>query len=130
MKEILQHDLVERNQLAQAYVERDVMSFIENPFIVSMYCTFETASHFYMVMEYVPGGDVASLLAQVGMLDFELAQLYAAEIVLALEYLHAYGVVHRDIKPDNLLITTMGHIKLTDFGLSKMGLLNIYLRTS
>ena len=125
LKEILQHDLVERNQLAQAYVERDVMSFIENPFIVSMYCTFETASHFYMVMEYVPGGDVASLLAQVGMLDFELAQLYAAEIVLALEYLHAYGVIHRDIKPDNLLITTMGHIKLTDFGLSKMGLLNI-----
>ena len=77
-----------------------------------------------MVMEYVEGGDCASLLKECGPLPFELAQMYFAETVLAVEYLHSYGIVHRDLKPDNLLITSMGHIKLTDFGLSKMGLMN------
>ena len=55
----------------------------------------------------------------------DMARLYFAEMVLAVEYLHSYGIVHRDLKPDNLLITAMGHIKLTDFGLSKMGLMSL-----
>lgn len=60
-----------------------------------------------------------------GPLPFDLARFYFAETVLAVEYLHNYGIVHRDLKPDNLLITAMGHIKLTDFGLSKIGLINL-----
>lgn len=60
-----------------------------------------------------------------GPLPVDLARLYFAETVLAVEYLHSYGIVHRDLKPDNLLITGMGHIKLTDFGLSKVGLMNL-----
>ena len=78
-----------------------------------------------MVMEYVEGGDCASLLKNIGILPADMARLYFAETVLAVEYLHSFGIVHRDLKPDNLLITSMGHIKLTDFGLSKMGLMSL-----
>ena len=60
-----------------------------------------------------------------GPLPLEMARMYFAETVLALEYIHDYGIVHRDLKPDNLLITNEGHIKLTDFGLSKMGIMNL-----
>jgi microtubule-associated serine/threonine kinase len=77
-----------------------------------------------MLMEYVEGGDCASLLKSAGVLPIEVARLYIAETVLAIEYLHSCGIVHRDLKPDNLLITSIGHIKLTDFGLSKIGLMN------
>ena len=125
LKEINRHDLVSRNLKHQAFVERDIMTFLENPFVVNMYCTFETRRNFCMVMEYVPGGDVGALLNNLFTLDLEMAQLYTAEIVLALQYLHEYGIIHRDLKPDNLLITSMGHIKLTDFGLSKVGLMNL-----
>ncbi|XP_029440412.1 microtubule-associated serine/threonine-protein kinase 1 [Rhinatrema bivittatum] len=125
MKKINKQNLILRNQIQQAFVERDILTFAENPFVVSMFCSFETKRHLCMVMEYVEGGDCATLLKNIGALPVELAQMYFAETVLALEYLHNYGIVHRDLKPDNLLITSMGHIKLTDFGLSKMGLMSL-----
>ncbi|XP_074541072.1 microtubule-associated serine/threonine-protein kinase 1-like isoform X2 [Halichoeres trimaculatus] len=125
MKKINKQNLILRNQIQQAFVERDILTFAENPFVVSMFCSFETRRHLCMVMEYVEGGDCATLLKNIGALPVELARMYFAETVLALEYLHNYGIVHRDLKPDNLLITSMGHIKLTDFGLSKMGLMSL-----
>ncbi|KAM9779645.1 microtubule-associated serine/threonine-protein kinase 1-like [Neosynchiropus ocellatus] len=125
MKKINKQNLILRNQIQQAFVERDILTFAENPFVVSMFCSFETRRHLCMVMEYVEGGDCATLLKNIGALPVEMARLYFAETVLALEYLHNYGIVHRDLKPDNLLITSMGHIKLTDFGLSKMGLMSL-----
>ncbi|CAL9693484.1 unnamed protein product [Knipowitschia caucasica] len=125
MKKINKQNLMLRNQIQQAFVERDILTFAENPFVVSMFCSFETRRHLCMVMEYVEGGDCATLLKNIGALPLEMARLYFAETVLALEYLHNYGIVHRDLKPDNLLITSMGHVKLTDFGLSKIGLMNL-----
>ncbi|XP_077318782.1 microtubule-associated serine/threonine-protein kinase 4 isoform X3 [Lithobates pipiens] len=125
MKKINKQNLVLRNQIQQAFVERDILTFAENPFVVSMYCSFETRRHLCMVMEYVEGGDCATLLKNMGPLPVDMAQMYFAETVLALEYLHNYGIVHRDLKPDNLLVTSMGHIKLTDFGLSKVGLMSM-----
>ncbi|KAM4584361.1 microtubule-associated serine/threonine-protein kinase 1-like isoform 2-T2 [Odontesthes bonariensis] len=125
MKKINKQNLILRNQIQQAFVERDILTFAENPFVVSMFCSFETRRHLCMVMEYVEGGDCATLLKNIGALPVELTRMYFAETVLALEYLHNYGIVHRDLKPDNLLITSMGHIKLTDFGLSKMGLMSL-----
>ncbi|KAL1022818.1 hypothetical protein UPYG_G00032770 [Umbra pygmaea] len=125
MKKINKQNLILRNQIQQAFVERDILTFAENPFVVSMFCSFETRRHLCMVMEYVEGGDCATLLKNIGALPVDMARMYFAETVLALEYLHNYGIVHRDLKPDNLLITSLGHVKLTDFGLSKIGLMSL-----
>ncbi|XP_054281549.1 microtubule-associated serine/threonine-protein kinase 3-like isoform X2 [Macrosteles quadrilineatus] len=125
MKKIIKNNLMLRNQIEQVFAERDIMSFTDNPFVVSMYCSFETKKHLCLVMEYVEGGDCAALLKTIGPLPPDMARFYFAETVLAVEYLHSYGIVHRDLKPDNLLITALGHIKLTDFGLSKMGLMSL-----
>lgn len=124
MKKIKKHNLILRNQVQQVFTERDIMTFTDNPFVVALICTFETKKYLCMVMEYVEGGDVATLIKNMGPLPLDMARTYFAETTLAVEYLHSYGIIHRDLKPDNLLITSMGHIKLTDFGLSKVGLMN------
>lgn len=74
-------------------------------------------------MEYLPGGDVASLLENVGCFEEDMARLYIAETIMAIDYVHSKNIIHRDVKPDNLLITATGHIKITDFGLSLHGML-------
>lgn len=71
-------------------------------------------------MEYMVGGDLKSLLGVYGYMEEPMAVFYVAEVVLALEYLHCHNIVHRDLKPDNMLLTKDGHVKLTDFGLSKI----------
>ncbi|GBO99818.1 hypothetical protein EVAR_74223_1 [Eumeta japonica] len=133
MKKISKNNLILRNQVEQAFAERDILSFADNPFVVTMYCSFETKRHLCLILEFVEGGDCATLL-KAGPLPPDMARHYFAEAVLAVEYLHSYGIVHRDLKPDNLflfvfhdnlLITATGHIKLTDFGLSKMGLMSL-----
>ena len=140
MKKIKKQNLVLRNQVQrvlsgicdlyfsvqvdQVFAERDILSFADNPFVVTFYCSFESSHHLCLVMEMVEGGDCASLLSSLTTLPPGMARFYFAETVLAVEYLHSYGIVHRDLKPANLLITALGHIKLTDFGLSKMGLLS------
>ncbi|KAI6206590.1 Non-specific serine/threonine protein kinase [Aphelenchoides besseyi] len=121
LKKMKKTTLLLRNQV---FAERDILTFTDNPFVVCFYGSFETKQYLCMVMEYVEGGDCASLLKSAGVLPIEVARLYIAETVLAIEYLHSCGIVHRDLKPDNLLITAIGHIKLTDFGLSKIGLMN------
>lgn len=125
MKKILKTHALLKNQARQIFAERDILSFIDNPFIISMFCSFETKNSFCMVMEYAEGGDCASLLKYVGILSLEMARIYIAETITALDYIHNYGIIHRDIKPDNMLITSLGHIKLTDFGLSKIGLMSL-----
>ena len=126
MKKISKTHLILRNQVEQAFVERDIMTFTDNPFVVALVCTFETKNHLCIVMEYAEGGDVATLLKNIGgPLNIDIARMYFAETTLAVEYLHSYGIIHRDLKPDNLLITAIGHIKLTDFGLSKIGLMSL-----
>lgn len=82
-------------------------------------------------MEYMVGGDLKSLLGVYGFLEEPMAVFYVAEVTLALDYLHKHNIVHRDLKPDNMLIGRNGHVKLTDFGLSKIevhrGMLFSYL---
>ncbi len=91
--------------------------------MVKLFFTFQSSEFLYLVMEYLPGGDCASLCKVLGGLSEEWARQYIAEVVIGLQHLHSKGVVHRDLKPDNLLIDQKGHLKLTDFGLSKIGLL-------
>ena len=92
LKRINKQNLILRNQVDQVFAERDIMSFTDNPFVVSMYCSFETKKHLCMVMEYVEGGDCANLLKNMGPFPPDMARFYFAETVLAVEYLHSFGI--------------------------------------
>ncbi|EFA80964.1 protein serine/threonine kinase [Heterostelium album PN500] len=124
IKRLKKIDMVKKNQIDHVKVERNILAYTSNPFVVKMYYSFQSRDYFYLVMEYVHGGDCFSLLQNLGALEEDMAKMIIAETVLALEYLHGLGIIHRDLKPDNLLIDKNGHIKLTDFGLSKIGLLD------
>jgi microtubule-associated serine/threonine kinase len=117
-------DLIRKNMVENVKNERNVLAIARNPYIVRFHCSFTSRENLYIVMEYLPGGDCYSLLQTLGALDEEVARQYVSEAVLALEYCHTQGIIHRDIKPDNLLIAGDGHIKLTDFGLSGFGLVD------
>ncbi|XP_062103163.1 probable serine/threonine protein kinase IREH1 [Humulus lupulus] len=116
--------MIRKNAVESILAERDILISVRNPFVVRFFYSFTCRENLYLVMEYLNGGDLYSLLRNLGCLEEDVARVYIAEVVLALEYLHSLCVVHRDLKPDNLLIAHDGHIKLTDFGLSKVGLIN------
>ncbi|XP_015576027.2 probable serine/threonine protein kinase IRE4 isoform X1 [Ricinus communis] len=117
-------DMLRKNDVQRILAERNILITVRNPFVVRFFYSFTCRDNLYLVMEYLNGGDLYSLLRKVGCLEEDVARIYIAELVLALEYLHSLGIVHRDLKPDNILIAHDGHIKLTDFGLSKIGLIN------
>ena len=121
VKAMRKADLVRRNAAATARAERDALAAAACPFVIASYYAFTSPDCVYIVMEYAPGGDLASLLAVVGALDEPAARAATADAVLALEFCHAAGVVHRDVKPDNLLVAGDGRVKLADFGLSTAG---------
>jgi len=102
--------------------EKAILNGLNTDFITRGVYTFKSKKFLYMVMEFMKGGDLANLLETYGCFDEGMAQYYIAQLVLALEQLHKGGVIHRDLKPDNLLIDKLGHLKLTDFGLSEAGL--------
>lgn len=120
--------MIEKNCAAQVLAEKEVLKFAQNPFVVQFYCSFSSQQSLYIVMEYACGGDLAAMLKVVGAFDEATARRYFAETVLAVEYIHEFDIVHRDLKPDNLMISRSGHIKLTDFGLSKIGLMALTTR--
>ncbi|CAN8288516.1 unnamed protein product [Cochlearia groenlandica] len=124
IKVLKKADMIRKNAVESILAERDILIHARNPFVVRFFYSFTSRENLYLVMEYLNGGDFYSMLRKLGCLDETNARVYIAEVVLALEYLHSEGVVHRDLKPDNLLIAHDGHVKLTDFGLSKVGLIN------
>ena len=91
------------------------MAKINSPWIVKLYHSFQDAKHLYMVMEFMPGGDLVNLM-QAYDLDYKWAMFYTAEMVLSLDAIHQHGYIHRDVKPENVLIDRHGHIKIADFG--------------
>ncbi|XP_066243657.1 serine/threonine-protein kinase greatwall isoform X3 [Saccopteryx leptura] len=122
VKVVRKADLINKNMTHQVQAERDAMALSKSPFIVHLYYSLQSANNVYLVMEYLIGGDVKSLLHVYGYFDEKMAVKYISEVALALDYLHRHGIIHRDLKPDNMLISNEGHIKLTDFGLSKVTL--------
>ncbi|XP_078155427.1 protein kinase superfamily protein [Carex rostrata] len=124
IKVLKKADMIRKNAVESILAERDILITVRNPFVVRFFYSFTSRENLYLVMEYLNGGDLYSLLRNLGCLDEDVARIYIAEVVLALEYLHSNRIVHRDLKPDNLLLAHDGHIKLTDFGLSKVGLIN------
>ncbi|EXJ77864.1 AGC protein kinase [Capronia epimyces CBS 606.96] len=124
IKVLRKSDMVAKNQVTNVKAERAIMMWQgESDFVAKLYWTFSSKDYLYLVMEYLNGGDCASLVKILGGLSEDWAKKYIAEVVLGVEHLHSRGIVHRDLKPDNLLIDSKGHLKLTDFGLSRMGLI-------
>ncbi|KAK8513751.1 hypothetical protein V6N12_052919 [Hibiscus sabdariffa] len=99
--------------------ERNLLAEVASHFIVKLYYSFQDAEYLYLIMEYLPGGDMMTLLMREDTLTETVARFYIAQSVLAIESIHKHNYIHRDIKPDNLLLDKNGHLKLSDFGLCK-----------
>jgi serine/threonine kinase 38 len=112
-------EMYKKNQILHVRAERDVLSEAKIPWIVELRYSFQDDLYLYLVMEFCHGGDLMSLLIDKDILSEDEARFYIAELILAIESVHKLKCIHRDLKPDNILIDKNGHIKLSDFGLSK-----------
>ncbi|GAN05667.1 cAMP-dependent protein kinase type 2-like [Mucor ambiguus] len=119
IKAISKSDLVNKRQVEHANNERYVLGSVSHPFLVKLWGSFQSESHVFLVMDYVPGGELFRQLRKQKAFTEDEARFYAAEVVLALEYLHSVNIAYRDLKPENILIDRQGHIKITDFGFAK-----------
>ncbi|CAI5459253.1 unnamed protein product [Closterium sp. Yama58-4] len=119
MKKLKKAEMLRRGQVEHVKAERNLLAEVESKCIVQLYCSFQDEEFLYLVMEYLPGGDMMTLLMRKDTLTEDEARFYIGETVLAIESIHKHNYVHRDIKPDNLLLDRHGHMKLSDFGLCK-----------
>jgi serum/glucocorticoid-regulated kinase 2 len=119
MKVLKKQMIVERKQVEHTISERRILANLEHPFIVSLRFAFQTEHKLYMVFDFFNGGELYHYLSTTGRFTEERARFYAAEIACGLGYLHERGIVYRDLKPENLILDSDGHIRITDFGLSK-----------
>ena len=120
IKKIKKELLAKKNQIIHVRNEQLFMSKVKSPWIVELKASFQEDDFLYLVMEFLPGGDFMNLLIEKDKLTEAEAKFYIAELILAVESIHKLDCIHRDIKPDNILIDKNGHIKLSDFGLAKV----------
>ena len=112
------NSMKEKNLSSSLKNEQNILKEINNDYVVNSYYIFQDKKNYYFVMEYLPGGDVYTILSKIN-LPKKTIQLIVAETILAVNYLHGIRIIHHDIKPENILISVKGHFKLSDFGLSK-----------
>jgi protein-serine/threonine kinase len=103
----------------RALVERSILVKSSHPFIIGLHAAFQSTTHLYLVLEFCPGGELFFHMTRNARFSEETAKFYVSEILLGVEYLHAHGIVYRDLKPENILLDLEGHVRLSDFGLSK-----------
>ncbi len=120
IKKMKKEVLSQKNQIIHIRNEQLFMSKVKSPWIVDLKASFQEDEYLYLVMEFLQGGDFMSLLIKKDILTEEEARFYTAELILAVDSIHKLDCIHRDIKPDNILIDKNGHIKLSDFGLAKV----------
>lgn len=119
MKKLKKSEMLSRGQVEHVRAERNLLAEVGSHCIVKLYYSFQDAEYLYLIMEYLPGGDMMTLLIREETLTETVARFYIAQSVLAIESIHKHNYIHRDIKPDNLLLDKNGHMKLSDFGLCK-----------
>ncbi|KAF2553140.1 hypothetical protein F2Q68_00034845, partial [Brassica cretica] len=119
MKKLKKSEMLRRGQVEHVKAERNLLAEVDSNCIVKLYCSFQDEEYLYLIMEYLPGGDMMTLLMRKDTLTEDEARFYVGETVLAIESIHKHNYIHRDIKPDNLLLDRSGHMKLSDFGLCK-----------
>jgi RAC serine/threonine-protein kinase len=124
LKVLRKDNIIKRNQVEHTKTERSVLGYVKHPFIVGMNMAFQSKDKLYFVLDYCAGGELFFHLGKLGKFPEARARFYAAEIILAISYVHTLDIIYRDLKPENVLLDASGHIRLTDFGLSKEGISN------
>lgn len=120
VKKLKKEEMIKKNQIIHVRTEKEILKVLDCEYIVKLRASFQDKKYLYLVMDFLPGGDFMSLLMKKDILNEEDSRFYVAEMILCIEAVHKLGAIHRDLKPDNILIAKDGHLKLSDFGLSKM----------
>lgn len=120
LKVLRKSEIVRLRQVEHVNAERYIMSRVRHPFIVDLYATFQDSLNIYMLLSYVPGGELFTHLRRAQRFTPDVTRFYLATIVLALRYLHSFNIIYRDLKPENLLLDSRGYLRLTDFGFAKI----------
>jgi len=129
MKVLNKQTIIERNEIEHTNSEKSILTKLDHPFLMKLHYSFQSSDKLYLVMDFINGGEMYFHLQRERAFQVDRARFYAAEVVLALEYMHANGIIYRDLKPENILIDIDGHLKITDFGLSKEGMVDNSART-
>ncbi|EUC28851.1 hypothetical protein COCCADRAFT_108052 [Bipolaris zeicola 26-R-13] len=119
VKVLKKAQVVKMKQVEHTNDERRMLQQVKHPFLITLWGTFQDSKNLYMVMDFVEGGELFSLLRKSQRFPNPVAKFYAAEVTLALDYLHSHNIIYRDLKPENLLLDRHGHLKITDFGFAK-----------
>ncbi|XP_024031701.1 serine/threonine-protein kinase tricorner [Morus notabilis] len=119
MKKLKKSEMLSRGQVEHVRSERNLLAEVDSRCIVQLFYSFQDSDFLYLIMEYLPGGDIMTLLMREDVLSEDVACFYIAESILAIHSIHQHNYIHRDIKPDNLILDRNGHLKLSDFGLCK-----------
>ncbi|KAF9472774.1 kinase-like protein [Pholiota conissans] len=120
MKILRKSDIVALRQVEHVNAERYILSRVHHPFVVDLFATFQDSRNVYMLMSYVPGGELFTHLRRAQRFTPDVTRFYLATIILALKYLHSFNIIYRDLKPENLLLDSRGYLRLTDFGFAKI----------
>jgi len=120
MKVLRKVEIVRLRQVEHVNAERYILSRVRHPFVVDLFATFQDSLNIYMLMSYVPGGELFTHLRRAQKFTPDVTRFYLANIILALKYLHSFNIIYRDLKPENLLLDSRGYLRLTDFGFAKI----------
>lgn len=125
MKILKKIELHTRHQVEHTKTERNILACLGHPFMVKLHFAFQTRHKLYMVFDFMNGGEIFFHLRRAGRFPEVLATFYIAEVIAAIDYLHRFDIIYRDLKPENILLDNDGHVKITDFGLSKVGITGV-----